>query len=124
MNNTLLSTIGTWLYALVVGFFGINHFRNADGMAGMVPKSFPGGGAVWVYVAGACLVLAALSILSGKFTKWACICLAVLLLIFVFTIHLPNATSEDGGRQAMGMAGLLKDSAMAGAALIIAGKSK
>ncbi len=122
MNSSLLTRIGVWLFALIIGFFGINHFLNANAMAGMVPKMFPGG-VIWLYITGAGFILAAISFLIGKQTKWAGILLALMLLIFVFTIHIPNLNSEDANLKAMAMSGALKDSAMAAAALMIAGRS-
>jgi putative oxidoreductase len=122
MSNSLLTRIGTWLYALVIAFFGINHFLNASAMGGMVPASIPGG-VVWVYITGACLILAALAILSGKYTKLACMLLALLLVMFVLLIHLPHAMSDDPNMKMMGMPNLLKDLSMAAGALVIAGAS-
>lgn len=123
MKNEMLAKIGTWFYALVVGFFGVNHFLHAKDMGGMVPSAIPGG-VIWVYITGACLIAAALAFILGKFSRLAGILLAVLLLVFVFVIHLPNAGSSDPNLQMMGMAGVLKDSGLAGAALVIAGYSK
>lgn len=123
MNNAVLARIGSWLYALVIGFFGINHFLHAHDMAGMVPSAIPGG-VIWVYISGACLIAAAFSILIGKFTRLACILLTVLLLVIVVSIHIPNAGSSDPNLQMMGFTNVLKDTGMAGGALVIAGNSK
>jgi putative oxidoreductase len=123
MSNTLLVRIGTWLYAAVIAFFGLNHFMNASAMGGMVPASVPGG-VVWVYITGACLIIAALAIVSGKYTRLACMLLAVLLIIFVLVIHLPNVMSDDPKLKMMGMPSLLKDLGMAAGALLLAGGSE
>ena len=123
MSNTLLIRIGTWLYSVVIAFFGINHFLNANAMAGMVPSSVPGGVA-WVYITGTCLILAALSIISGRYTKLACMLLALLLIFFVLIIHLPHALSDDPNMKMMGMPNLLKDLSMAAGAMVIGGSSE
>lgn len=117
MNITRIASI---VYALTIGVFGINHFRYGKGMGGMVPHWFPGGGDIWVYIAGAGLILAAISIIINKYTKFACYLLATMLLIFVFSMHLPSLL---GGNE-MAMTGVLKDTAMAMAALMIADRSK
>jgi putative oxidoreductase len=79
MNNASLVRIGTILYALVIGFFGINHFLNASGIAGMLPSFFHGS-VFWVYFTGLALILAALAFLIGKQVKIAGILLALFLI--------------------------------------------
>jgi putative oxidoreductase len=113
--------IGTLLYALVIGFFGANHFMNAKAMTSAVPSYFPGG-IIWVYITGGALILAAIAILINYQSKLAGYLLMLLLLIFVGTIHVPafmNAANE--GAKAMAMGGLLKDVGLAAGALMIAG---
>jgi|AntRauTorcE11898_2_1112593.scaffolds.fasta_scaffold34397_1 uncharacterized membrane protein len=116
MNNTW-HTIGRIVFALPFAIFGILHFINAGQMAGFVPAFIPGG-VIWVYLTGAALLAASISILAQKMTRLACILLGVLLLIFVLTIHLPGVI-ESGGES--GMPNLLKDLALAGASWFIAG---
>lgn len=116
-----VAKIGTILYAIVVAVFGFNHFMNAQMMADfVVPKYMPGPGTIWVYLTGAALVLAAISILIGKSTRLACYLLALMLILFVLMLHLPKLM---GGDQ-MAMGSVLKDTAMAAGALIIGGNSK
>jgi putative oxidoreductase len=115
-----VAKIGTILYAIVVAVFGFNHFMNAGAMSGYVPSYMPGGGSLWVYITGVALILAAISIIIGKKTKLACYLLALLLIIFVLTLHLPPLLKGDQ----MAMGSVLKDTAMAAAALIIGGNSK
>lgn len=122
MNNSTISKIGTILYALVIGFFGINHFLNASGMATYVPSFFHGG-VFWVYLSGAALVAAALAFITGKYSKLAGILLALFLLIVVVSIHLPAVIhAPDDLASRVPMTNLIKDTGLAAAALIIAGK--
>ncbi|MGE5107216.1 MAG: DoxX family membrane protein [Sphingobacteriales bacterium] len=114
-----LTKIATIVFALTIATFGVTHLRAGEGMAGLVPSWLPGGG-TWVYITGVCLILAAISILIGKFTRIACLLLALMLIGFVLTIHLPHLM---GGDQ-MSMGSLLKDTAMAMAALMIADRNK
>jgi putative oxidoreductase len=123
MNNTNISKIGVILYALVIGFFGVNHFLNANGMAPMVPSFFPGG-VFWIYLTGVALIAAAISFLTGKQTRLAGILLAVFLIIVVLTVHIPaviHAPDENAAR--FPMTNLIKDTGLAAAALMIAGRS-
>lgn len=110
--NALLS-LGKYLYAIPFAIFGIFHFMNAEGMAGMVPIP---GGVIWVYVTGVALLAAVVSMLTGKKDKLATMLLGVLMLIFALAIHLPAVI---GGDQ-MSMASLLKDLSLAGAAWMYA----
>jgi uncharacterized membrane protein len=119
----MLTKIGTILYALVIAFFGINHFMNAEGMAGMIPAWLPGG-VVWVYISGACLIAAAIALLINKQARLASLLLAALLVIIVLSIHLPGLMNATDEMAKIGpMTGLLKDTAMAATALVLAGKS-
>jgi uncharacterized membrane protein len=95
------------------------HLMMANNMAGMVPSWVPGG-VFWVYVIGMALVAAAISIIAKKQIYLASVLLAVLLGVFVMTIHLPALL---GGDQ-MAMGGMLKDISLAGGALLIAGLFK
>ena len=105
---------GKYLLAIPMAVFGIFHFMNGPAMAGMVPIP---GGVIWVYLTGAALIGAAAAIILDKKAKLASFLLAVLLLVFVLTIHLKGAM---GGDQ-MAVMSLLKDLAIAGGALVFAG---
>jgi putative oxidoreductase len=100
--------LGKYLFAIPFAVFGIFHFMKADDMAGM---AF--GQTILVYIAGAALIAASISMIIGKFDKLATVLLAVMLLLFVFLIHLQPAMDGD-------MTGLLKDTMLAGAALLYA----
>ena len=104
------------LFALVIGTFGVQHFMHADMMGGAVPSFMPADPKIWVYVTGAALILAAIAILINKYKMIACYLLALMLLIFVFTLHLKPAMNGDLGS-------LLKDTGLAMAAIIIGNNS-
>jgi uncharacterized membrane protein YphA (DoxX/SURF4 family) len=63
-----------------------------------------------VYISGLGLLGAAISMIIGKWDKLASVLLAVMLLLFVFLVHLQPALEGDMGQ-------LLKDTALAGGAL-------
>ena len=104
------------IYAFVLLAFAYGHFANTDVMAGYIPDYLPGGANIWVYITGAGLALAAIAIITGIQKTLACYLLAAMLLIFVFTLHLQPAM--DGN-----MGSLLKDTAMAMAAIMIGNKA-
>jgi len=115
-----ISKIGKYLYAIPMVIFGLFHFLNASAMAGMVPIP---GGVFWIYLTGLSLILAGVSIIIQKLDEWSSFLLAVLLLVFVLTIHLPGVLA--GGEMAqIYMTNLLKDLALAGGALIYLSSKK
>lgn len=88
-----------------------------------VPSGLPGG-IIWVKVAGAAFILAAISFTFNKQVKLTAYLLALLLFIFVFAIHLPAYFSggmEETRQNAL--INMLKDTALAAFALHIAGSA-
>lgn len=112
MKSFFPTRLAEILYAATMGYFGVMHFMNADVMSGMIPDFMPGDGKIWIYITGAALLAAAIAIIINKFKTMACYLLAIMLLIFVFTLHLKPAMD---GNPAM----LLKDAGLAMAAFII-----
>jgi putative oxidoreductase len=122
MNNQSIYRIGIVLYALVIGFFGVNHFLNGTGFQNTVPSFIPGG-IFWVYLTGTALIAAAISFITGKQTKAAGLFLAAFLIIVVLTIHVPALMrSTSSPIVSIALTNLVKDTGLAAAALMIAGK--
>lgn len=115
-----ISKIGKYLYAIPMVIFGLFHFLNSSAMAGMVPIP---GGIFWIYLTGLSLILAGISIIIQKLDEWSSLLLAVMLLVFVLTIHLPGVLA-GGELSQMYMTNLLKDLALAGGALIYLSSKK
>ena len=106
-----LGFIGKLLFAGPMAMFGIFHFMGADSMTGMVPSFLPAP-VVFVYLTGAALLLAAISIVIGKKAKLATQLLGLMLAIFAVLIHFPGFMNQDPVSSSM----FLKDTALAGAA--------
>lgn len=124
MNNTTIFRIGTILYALVVGFFGVNHFLHGTGLQNTVPRFIPGG-VFWVYLTGAALIAAAISFLIGKYVRIAGLLLALFLILIVLTVHVPAMTNLSGAEHvSIVVTNLVKDTGLAAAALMVAGGAK
>lgn len=100
------------IYGFTMGYFGVMHFMNADMMSTMIPDYMPANGTIWIYITGAALIAAALAIITNVLKKPACYLLALMLLIFVFTLHFKPAMDGNAGS-------LLKDLGLAMAAIII-----
>lgn len=116
--QTLTTTVARVLYAVPFGIFGLMHLMAGGEMAGYIPSWLPGG-VFWVYLTGLALIAACVSILIQKHARLASILLALMLGIFVLTLHIPGLMNE--ATMQMSMAALLKDIALAGAALTYAG---
>jgi putative oxidoreductase len=116
MKSPLAIRLAEIIFALAMGFFGVLHFMNVDMMSAMIPDYMPGDGKLWIYITGSGLIAAALAIIINKLKRPACYLLAVMLLIFVFALHLQPALDGNPGS-------LLKDTALAMAAIIIGNKS-
>ena len=112
MKSPLAIRLAEIIFALAMGFFGVLHFMNVDAMSSMVPDTIPGDGKLWIYITGGGLIATALAIIINKLRTIACYLLAIMLLIFVFTMHLQLALDGNPGS-------LLKDTALAMAAIII-----
>jgi uncharacterized membrane protein len=122
MNTQSIYRIGVVLYALVIGFFGVNHFLNGTGFQNTIPSFIPYH-IFWVYVTGAALIAAAISFLTGKYTRAAGLFLALYLLVIVLSIHMPALMRSEGSPIiSIALTNLVKDTGLAGAALMIAGK--
>lgn len=113
--------VGKYLFAIAMAIFGVFHFMNAEQMAVMVPIA---GGKIWIYLSGLGFILAAVSIIVGKYDKLACVALAIMLVLFVALIHLPGVMNSDNTVQQQSMIATLKDLALAGGALLCAGQSR
>ena len=116
MKPIVPSKVAEIVFALVFIYFGYLHFKNANMMGGGVPGFFPGDGKIYIYLTGAGFILAAIAIIIDMQKTLACYLLAAVLLIFVFTIHIKSFGSNPSG--------VLKDTAMAMAAIIIGNRSK
>jgi uncharacterized membrane protein len=124
MDNATISKIGTIFYALVIGFFGLNHFMYGTGMAKMVPSFLPGG-TFWVYVTGTALLLAAISFLINRLSRLAGLLLCLFLLLIVLTVHLPAVlNAPDTGARRFPLVNLIKDTGLAAAALLVAARGR
>jgi len=113
MKPFIPAKVAEVLFALIIAYFGYNHFSNAGAFKGAVPDFMPGDQRLWMYVAGACFILAAIAILTELQKVMACYLLAALLLLLGFLVHWRNGIlSVD----------FLKNTSMAMMALLIGSK--
>jgi putative oxidoreductase len=115
--NAFLS-LGRWLFAIPYAIFGLFHFLNTEAMADYVVPTYMPMKAVFVMLSGAGMIAASVSMLVGKYDKLAATLLACFLLLLVVMVHLP--ATMNAATQQNGMTQLLKDTALAGAAMMYA----
>ena len=116
----IVSRIAIYLLAVVMISFGIFHFQNARDLVVYIPSSLPGGISL-VYIVGAAFILVGISFITNRMVKAAAYLLALLLILTIVFIHIPNYM-EAGNKamSSMAMINILKDFAIAGFALHIA----
>jgi uncharacterized membrane protein len=103
--------------------FGFYHFKYPGNMVEYVPANLPGG-IIWVKIVGAAFIFAAVAFIFNRYARLAAYLLALLLIIFVFFVHLPaylHGGMEETRQSAL--IHMLKDTALAAFALHIAGSA-
>jgi putative oxidoreductase len=115
-----ITTIGRILFAIPFAVFGINHFLMMDYYVGMLTSFIPLG-AYTIILTGIMLIVASISIIFKKFVKFSTLMLAILLLAFIITIHIPHLFIVAD--RTVTLIALLKDISLLGGSLMIAGIS-
>jgi uncharacterized membrane protein YphA (DoxX/SURF4 family) len=115
-----LPVIGRILFAIPFGILGLNHFLMQDFYEGMLTSFIPGGGYTIIFT-GILLIAACISIILNRNVRIACAVIAFLLLMFIFTIHIPQLFDADHETVKRSFIELLKDSALLGGSLMIMG---
>lgn len=113
-----LTTIGRILFAIPFALFGINHFLMLDYYLGML-TSFVPLGPYTIILTGIMLIAASISIITKILVKFSTLMLAMLLFIFIVTIHIPHLISDAD--KTITIIGLLKDISLMGGSLMISG---
>jgi uncharacterized membrane protein YphA (DoxX/SURF4 family) len=115
-----LTTVGRIFYALPFGIFGINHFLMVDYYIGQLTSFIPTGAFI-ILLTGLCMIAACISIITKKFVSLSSFLLAILLFIFIVTIHIPHLINHH--EVEITLVALLKDISLMGGSLMIAGLS-
>jgi putative oxidoreductase len=113
-----LTTIGRILFAVPFAIFGINHFLMLDYYLGML-TSFVPLGAYTIILTGIMLIAASISIITKVLVKFSTLLLAILLFIFIVTIHIPHLFTDAD--KTITLVALLKDISLMGGSLMISG---
>lgn len=81
--------LGPVFVATALAVFAAEHFLAAQDLMRIVPRWLPGP-LFWTYFVGAALLAAAISFIAWRYVRWSAALLALLFLIIVATIDLPN----------------------------------
>jgi uncharacterized membrane protein len=109
-----IANLGRFLFAIPMIIFGVFHFVNTRSLQNVVPSFIPGQ-TFWVYLTGASLIAAGISIILQKQVQLISNLLATMLLVFAFFVHLPIALEGDQ----LSASSFLKDISLAGGAFIL-----
>ncbi len=110
--------LGPVFEAVALGIFAAEHFLAAHDLSGIVPRWLPGA-LFWTYFVGAALLAAAISFLAWRYVRWSALSLALLFLIIVATIDLPNLPQHIHERLFWTLT--VRETAFAGGAMVLAG---
>ena len=113
-----ITALGRILFAIPFALFGINHFLMTDYYLGVLTSFIPLG-AYTIILTGIMLIAASISIITKKFVRLSTILLAILLFIFIVTIHIPHLFIDADKTSTI--IALLKDISLMGGSLMIAG---
>ncbi|WP_018613525.1 hypothetical protein [Segetibacter koreensis] len=124
MTHHTISRISVTILGVVMIIFGLYHFMKPQNLLVYVPDFIPGG-IIWVYIVGAAFILAGIAFILHKMVELAGYLLALLLIIFVLSIHFPNyLNAGDADMKQMAFVNLLKDTALAAFAMYIGSNAR
>jgi uncharacterized membrane protein len=110
--------LGPVFEAVALAIFSAEHFLAARELSVIVPRWMPGS-LFWTYFVGAALLAAAISFLAWRYVRWSAALLAVLFLIIVATIDLPNLPKHLHERLFWTLT--VRETSFAGGAMVLAG---
>jgi uncharacterized membrane protein len=110
--------LGPVFEAVALAIFAAEHFLAARDLSGIVPRWLPGP-LFWTYFVGAALLAAAISFIAWRYVRWSASLLALLFLIIVATLDLPNLPKQIHERLFWTLT--VRETAFAGGAMVLAG---
>jgi uncharacterized membrane protein len=110
--------LGPVFEAVALAIFAAEHFLAARDLMGIVPRWLPGP-LFWTYFVGAALLAAAVSFITWRYVRWSASLLALLFLIIVATVDLPNLPQHIHERLFWTLT--VREMSFAGGAMVLAG---
>ena len=110
--------LGPVLEAVAVAMFAAEHFLATRDLMLVVPRWIPEP-LFWTYFVGACLAAAAISLIAWRYVHWSATLLALMFVIIVATIDLPQLPKSSHERFFWILT--VRELAFASGALVLAG---
>jgi uncharacterized membrane protein len=110
--------LGPVFEAAALAVFAAEHFLAARDLMPIVPRWMPGP-LFWTYFVGAALLAAAVSFIAWRHVRWSAALLALLFLIIVATVDLPNLPMH--ARERLFWTLTVRELAFASGAMVLAG---
>jgi uncharacterized membrane protein len=110
--------LGPVFEAVALAVFAAEHFTAAQDLVGIVPPWLPGPW-FWTYLVGAAWLAAAISFIVWRLVHWSAPLVALMFLIIVVTIDLPNLPAHVSERLFWSLT--VRELAFSGGAMVLAG---
>jgi len=110
--------LGPVFEAVALAVFAAEHFTAAQDLMGIVPRWLPGP-LFWTYFVGAAWLAAAISFIIWRLVHWSAPLVALMFVIIVVTIDLPNLPAHTGERLFWTLT--VRELAFGGGAMVLAG---
>jgi len=112
--------LGPVFEAVALAIFAAEHFLMARDLMGIVPSWLPGA-LFWTYFVGVALLAAAVSFIAWRCVDWSALLLALLFLIIVVTVDLPNLPQNIHERLFWTLT--VRETCFASGAMVLAGSA-
>jgi len=90
LRSAAFIRFGSLFFAVPLAIFGMRHFALQVAVVTAVPSWMPGH-LFWVWLVGTALIVASLSITTGKMAHLAGLLAGIMLFLFVLMNYIPNA---------------------------------
>jgi uncharacterized membrane protein len=117
-----LAPFGKYFFCIMLFIFGIDHFVYRDFVSGLVPKWIPLP-LFWTYFTGIALLGSAVSIMINFKVKLVALLLAIMLFVWLVTIHAVLAVRFPNWNDGENITGCFQCLAFTGIALTIASQA-
>lgn len=115
---TRILVLGPVFEAVALAIFAAEHFTAARDLMPIVPHWMPWP-LFWTFFVGVALLAAAISFIAWRYVRWSARLLALLFLIIVATVDLPNLPTNLHDRLFWTLA--VRELSFAGGAMVLAG---
>jgi len=112
--------LGPAFEAVSLAVFAAEHFLAARQLMSIVPRWLPGS-LFWTYFVGEALLAAAISFMAWRYVRWSATLLAVLFLLIVANVDLPNVPPHVHERLFWTLTA--REMAFGGGAMVLAGST-